>query len=169
MALIPMMIDGLRVHPENFEKIVILRIGSEGEDLYLPFAIGQAEFDALTVRIKGEGSLIHLSHDLFVSVTSQLGASVNSVILSDFKQGTFYARLLLDADRVHMELDCRPSDALNIALSANAPMFIEEEVLQKVGFAESVPYTAKKAKDDLWHLATTTVEDNSSLYNLRLS
>ncbi len=173
MARIPMTIDSLRVHPENFEKIVILKIEHKGADLYLPFAIGQAEFDALTIRMQSGTSLTPLTHDLFVSVTRRLGASVNSIILSDFRKGTFYARLLLDVDRVHVELDCRPSDALNIALSSEAPMFIEEEVLHKVGFrpenGEPLPDTALKIRNDLWHLATTTVEDSSSLYNLRLS
>ena len=173
MARIPMTIDSLRVHPENFEKIVILKIGNEGEDLYLPFAIGQAEFDALTIRMQGGTSLTPLTHDLFVSVTGQLGALVNSVTLNDFRKGTFYAQLVLNVNRVHVELDCRPSDALNIALSAGAPMFIEEEVLQKVDWRiradKSGADTTKRNRNDLWYLATTTVEDNSGLYNLRLS
>jgi bifunctional DNase/RNase len=172
MARLQMTIDSLRVHPENFEKIVVLKVEGE-EELYLPFAIGQAEFDALTIKMQGGTSLNPLTHDLFVSVINGLGANVNSMTLSDFQDGSFYAKLLLDVDRIQVELDCRPSDAMNIALSAEAPMFVEDEVLNKAGFrikdGKPVPRITDKTKDDIWYLVTTSIEDYSARYNLRLS
>lgn len=172
MARYQMAIDSLTVHPENFEKIVILKVEGD-EDLCLPFAIGQAEFDALTIKMQNGLSLNPLTHDLFVSVVHGLGASVNSMTLSDFQDGTFYAKLLLDVGRVQVELDCRPSDAMNIALSANAPMFVDELVLDKAGFrtinGQTTPKVTDKTKDDISYLVTGTVEDYSARYNLRLS
>ncbi|GEM_PF-6795465 len=172
MSHITVTIDSLRVHPETFEKIVILRIEAQREAMFLPFAIGQAEFDALTIRMQAGNSLTPLTHDLYVSIIAQLGGRIDSIIISDFKDTLFYAKLILDVKGVKLELDCRPSDALNIALSAGVPMFIEEELLPRLSYGMENGVLAAPAREKpgngFWALTTIT-KNNVILNNLRLS
>ncbi len=167
MANIPMTIDGLGVHPDNFEKIVILRIEDGEETTCLPFVIGQAEFDALTVKTQGGVSLTPLTHDLFVSIIAQLGGKIDYIIINDFKDGIFYARLILDVKGIKVELDCRPSDALNIASSAKASMYISNELMPRL-ISNSMSSTWRQ-KDDFKYLAATTVEDSGTFSTIRFS
>jgi bifunctional DNase/RNase len=62
-----------------------------------------------------------------------LGATVNSIIVSDLKSDTFYAKILLTVDGGLMEIDSRPSDALALAVRVEAPIYVEETVLDKAG------------------------------------
>jgi hypothetical protein len=67
------------------------------------------------------------------SIIEALGASVDSVIVSDLQNDTFYARIILDVDGEQMEVDSRPSDAIAIAVRVQAPIYAEEVVLSKAG------------------------------------
>jgi bifunctional DNase/RNase len=74
-----------------------------------------------------------LTHDLLRSVIDALGARINSVIVNDLANDTFYARVLLDVDGRSVEIDSRPSDAIALAVRAEVPIFAEESVLDKAG------------------------------------
>ena len=74
-----------------------------------------------------------LTHDLLQSMIDVLGASVNSIIVSDLKNDTFYARILLNVDGGLVEVDSRPSDALALAVRAGVTIYAEEAVLDKAG------------------------------------
>ena len=74
-----------------------------------------------------------LTHDLLCSVIEALGATINSIVVSDLKNDTFYAKILLSVDGEQMEVDSRPSDALALAVRAEVPIFAEETVLDKAG------------------------------------
>ena len=74
-----------------------------------------------------------LTHDLLQSVIDVLGASVLSIIVSDLKNDTFYARIMLNVDGGELEVDSRPSDALALAVRADVPIYAEEAVLDKAG------------------------------------
>jgi hypothetical protein len=66
-------------------------------------------------------------------VVDALGATVNSVIVCDLKNDTFYAKIVLNVDGAQMEIDSRPSDALALAVRVEAPIYVEESVLDKAG------------------------------------
>ncbi len=98
---------------------------------YLPIWNGPAEADAIAVKLQGVTVPRPLTHDLLRTVINTLGATINSIIVSDLKNDTFYAKVILDVDGGQMEVDSRPSDALALAVRAEVPIYAEETVLDK--------------------------------------
>jgi len=129
--MIEMTIDSLRVSLMNYQQVVILK--EKMAERYLPIWIGPAEADAIRVKLKGVTVPRPLTHDLLNSVIDVLGASINSIIVCDLKNDTFYAKIILNVDGGQMEVDSRPSDALALAVRVGAPIYAEEEVLDKAG------------------------------------
>ena len=130
--MIEMTIDSIRVSLMNYQRVVILK--EKGAERYLPIWIGAAEADAIAVKLQDVSVPRPLTHDLLQSVVDVLGATVNSIIVSDLKNDTFYARVLLNVDGGLVEVDSRPSDALALAVRAEVPIYAEESVLDKASF-----------------------------------
>jgi uncharacterized protein len=129
--MIEMTIDSIRVSLMNYQRVVILK--EKTSDRYLPIWIGPAEADAIAVKLQGVSVPRPLTHDLLSSVIDTLGAMVNSIVVSDLKNDTFFAKLILDVDGKQVEVDSRPSDALALAVRTGVPIFAEESVLDKAG------------------------------------
>ena len=131
MAMIEMTIDSIRVSLMNYQRVVILK--EKDAERYLPIWIGPAEADAIAVKLQGVNVPRPLTHDLLQTVIDTLGATINSIIVSDLKNDTFYAKIILNVDGGQMEVDARPSDALALAVRAEVPIYTEETVLDKAG------------------------------------
>jgi uncharacterized protein len=129
--MIEMAIDSIRVSLMNYQRVVILK--EKAAERYLPIWIGPAEADAIAVRLQGVSVPRPLTHDLLHSVIDALGARVNSIIVSDLKSDTFYAKIILTVDGGQVEIDSRPSDALALAVRAEVAIYADEEVLDKAG------------------------------------
>jgi uncharacterized protein len=129
--MIEMTIDSIRVSLMNYQRVVILK--EKMSDRYLPIWIGPAEADAIAVKLQGVAVPRPLTHDLLSSVIDTLGAAVNSIIVNDLKNDTFFARVILDIDGKQVEVDSRPSDALALAVRTGVPIYADESVLDKAG------------------------------------
>src|SRR4030065_1957964 len=129
--MMEMTIDSIRVSLMNYQRVVILK--EKVSDRYLPIWIGPAEADAVAVKLQGVAGPRPLTHDLLNSVIDTLGAAVNSIIVNDLKNDTFFAKVILDIDGKQVEVDSRPSDALALAVRTGVPIFAEESVLDKAG------------------------------------
>jgi bifunctional DNase/RNase len=129
--MIEMLIDSIRVSLMNYQRVVILK--EKESDRYLPIWIGPAEADAIAVKLQDVTVSRPLTHDLLRSVIDTLGAKVSSIIVSELKNDTFYAKIVLNVDGTQLEVDSRPSDALALAVRADVPIFAEEVVLDKAG------------------------------------
>ncbi len=129
--MIEMIIDSIRVSLMNYQRVVILK--EKDSDRYLPIWIGPAEADAIAVKLQDVTVPRPLTHDLLRSVIDALGATISSIIVSELKNDTFYAKIVLSVDGGQMEVDSRPSDALALAVRADAPIYAEETVLDKAG------------------------------------
>ena len=127
--MIEMTIDSIRVSLMNYQRVVMLK--EKMADRYLPIWIGPAEADAIAVKLQGVSVPRPLTHDLLRSIIDTLGASINSIVVNDLKNDTFYAKIALDVDGGQMEVDSRPSDALALAVRVEAPIYVEESVLDK--------------------------------------
>jgi len=127
--MIEMTIDSIRVSLMNYQRVVILK--EKMAERYLPIWIGPAEADAIAVKLQGVTVPRPLTHDLLRSVIDTLGATINSIIVSDLKNDTFFAKIILNVDGGQMEVDSRPSDALALAVRAEVPIYAEEAVLDK--------------------------------------
>ena len=129
--MIEMAIDSIRVSLMNYQRVVILK--EKTAERYLPIWIGPAEADAIAVKLQGVNVPRPLTHDLLCSVIDALGASVNSIIVNDLKNDTFYAKIMLNVDSSVVEIDSRPSDALALAVRSEVPIFADETVMDKAG------------------------------------
>ncbi len=129
--MVEMTIDSIRVSLMNYQRVVILK--EKWADRYLPIWIGPAEADAIAVKLQGVSVPRPLTHDLLRSVIDALGASVSSILINDLKNDTFFAKIYLEIDGGQMEVDSRPSDALALAVRVDAPIYVEEIVLDKAG------------------------------------
>jgi bifunctional DNase/RNase len=124
-------IDSIRVSLMNYQRVVILK--EKDSNRYLPIWVGPAEADAIAVKLQNVELPRPLTHDLLKSVIQALGASLESVLVSDLQNDTFYAKLFLIVDGMQLEVDSRPSDALALAVRAGVPIYAEESVLDKAG------------------------------------
>lgn len=127
--MVEMTIDSIRVSLMNYQRVVILK--EKQSDRYLPIWIGPAEADSIAVKLQGVHVPRPLTHDLLRSVIDALGAKPNRITITDLKNDTFYAKITLDVDSGQIEIDSRPSDALALAVRVEAPIFVDESVLDK--------------------------------------
>jgi hypothetical protein len=102
-------------------------------------AIGAAEATAIAVPLDHITPSRPLTHDLFLTLFGRLGVSIAQVVITDFRDNTYYATVFLTVGGSPMELDSRPSDAIALAIRANAPVFAEDRVFDNSDRAPAVP------------------------------
>jgi hypothetical protein len=103
-------------------------------DRTFPILIGIFEATSIDRRVKDYQSPRPLTHDLVVSTVKQLGAELDSVVISELRDHTYYAKLRIRQDGDLIEIDSRPSDAIAVAVTCNPqlPIYVSEEVLEDV-------------------------------------
>jgi bifunctional DNase/RNase len=131
MGMIEMKVDSIRVSVMNYQRVVILK--ESKAERYLPIWIGPAEADAIAIKLQGVSVPRPMTHDLLYTVINTLGAKMNFVVVSDLNGDTFFAKINISVNGNSVEIDSRPSDAIAIAVRAEAPIYAEEEVLNKAG------------------------------------
>ena len=119
---------GLVLEQQSQQHIVVLR-EVDGVRV-LPIWIGPGEAMAIQRLVAEQPFPRPLTHDLVALVIEGLKAKVTRVIISDLREGTFYATLLIEREKDVLSIDARPSDSIAIALRAHAPIFVNEELLQ---------------------------------------
>ena len=127
--MIEMQLQGLTLDPITNMLVIVLK-GKNCDDI-LSIWIGIFEANALSMKIENVYIPRPMTHDLLVNLIKDLDAKISRIIINDLKENTYYAVIQLEKDGNIFEIDSRPSDAINIALRANAPIFVEEKVLQK--------------------------------------
>src|SRR6476659_9274403 len=108
-------------------QVVILK-EVEG-DRSFPIVIGIFEATSINRRVKRENSPRPLTHDLIASVVDQLGGEIQDIIISELQEHTYFAKLRVRKDGELIEVDCRPSDAIALAVTAKVPIYVAEDVL----------------------------------------
>ncbi len=103
----------------------------------LPIIIGQFEAQAIALELEGMKPPRPLTHDLLKSLIENLNASVLEVIISELRDNTFYAKIIIEVSSLTNEIDARPSDAIALALRASVPIYVAESVLEAAGFVTS--------------------------------
>lgn len=130
--MIEVTIDSVRVSLTTQQRIVVLKDNTS--DRYLAIFIGPFEADAITYELQEIAQRRPLTHDLMKTLIEELGATLAYVLVSDIRDDIYYARLVLDtaADK-RIEIDCRPSDAIAIAVRTKVPLYVAEAVLDRAG------------------------------------
>ena len=129
--MLEMVIDSIRVSLMNYQRVVILK--EKESDRYLPIWVGPAEADAIAVKLQDVSVPRPLTHDLLGSVISSLGASVLHITVSDLQNDTFFAKVSIQVNDRSVDVDSRPSDAIALAVRAQAPIYVADDVLDKAG------------------------------------
>jgi len=124
-------IEAIRVSLMNYNRVVVLK--EKDADRYLTIYIGAAEADAIAIRLQQVSVARPMTHDLLTNVMGELGARVTRVVVTEVKNDTYFARLYVDLDDRQLEIDSRPSDAIALAVRAEAPIFVEEDVIDQAG------------------------------------
>src|SRR5512142_3207575 len=141
--MIEVQIDSIRVSLVSHHRIVVLK---DGEGRYLPIWIGPFEADAITVALQGQDVARPLTHDLLKNVISETGAVASHIFVSELRDDIFFARIVMDVNGRHVEVDSRPSDAIALAVRLKVPIYVEDSVLERAGVAleaNEEPITSK--------------------------
>lgn len=97
----------------------------------LPIWIGPFEANAIAMKLKKIDSHRPMTHDLIHRVLNTLDSHVMKIVVNDLKESTYYALIHLNRRGEEIVIDSRPSDAIAIALAADAPIFVSEDVIEK--------------------------------------
>jgi bifunctional DNase/RNase len=112
------------------QQVIMLR-EVEGERSF-PIVIGIFEATSIDRRVRGMPSPRPLTHDLVANVIDHLGGELQDIFISDLREHTYYAKLRVKHEGELIEVDCRPSDAIALAVTAKVPIFVAEDVLGEV-------------------------------------
>ena len=100
----------------------------DGERVF-PIVIGIFEATSIDRRVKKINAPRPLTHDLIANVVDSLGAEIQDIYINELREHTYYAKLRIRQNGELTEIDCRPSDAIAIAVTANVPIYVAEDVL----------------------------------------
>lgn len=151
--MIEVVIDSIRISLVSQHRIVLLReVDSERQ---LPIWIGPCEADAITIELQDVRVARPLTQDLLKNVISELGGAVSHVLIKELNESVFHARLFInvEGEQDPREVDCRPSDAIALAVRAKVPIFITEDVMDVAGVEpEADMQEAEVAEEDVGNL-----------------
>ena len=129
-------IESIRVRQETQQRAVVLKV--KDSDLYLPIFIGPFEVEAIRFKLMDVEVQRPMTHDLLGSVIGDLGATIESIVVSELKNDTFFAKIVINYNGNVVEVDSRPSDAIALAVRANAPIFASDDVIEKAAVTLAV-------------------------------
>ena len=113
---------------EVHEQQVIMLREVDGERSF-PIVIGIFEATSIDRRVKGIQSPRPLTHDLIANTIDMLGGELQDIFISDLRDHTYFAKLRIKKDGELIDIDCRPSDAIALAVTAKVPIYVAEDVL----------------------------------------
>ena len=113
------------------QPIVLLKV--EGQNRFLPIWIGQPEAAAILMKLQNAELPRPMTHDLLAVALEQLSATVSEILVTELRDNTFFAVIMLDVDGREIRLDSRPSDAIALAVRTAAPIFVSGELLATNG------------------------------------
>ncbi len=125
---VEMKIRGLMVDPTTNAPIVILK--DVNGDTVLPIWVGLYEANAIALEVEKTSLARPMTHDLLKNLIGGLNARLERVVVTELKNDTFYATLWIEQGGETVVVDARPSDALALALRADCPIFVDEDVLR---------------------------------------
>ena len=112
------------------QQVIVLR--ERDGDRAFPIMIGTYEALAIDRRIKGQIPERPMTHDLFASVLAGLDATLEKIVISELRERTFFAKLLIRRNGEVIEVDSRPSDAIALGSAMQTPIYVDDEVLDEV-------------------------------------
>lgn len=159
-TMVEVNVNFISIDQSTGSPIVVLKEKEGESNRILLIWIGDSEAAAIQRQLENVVPQRPLTHDLIKIVIETLDAKVTAICVHAVQEGTFYARITLQANGNAIELDCRPSDAIALALRCEAPIYVTEEVIVDHGFSEKQLERAQKhdPKDVLENLDDDTLK-----------
>jgi bifunctional DNase/RNase len=140
--MIEMKVSGVILDSASRHPIVMLRDREERRALLI--WIGEPEANAILMALEGIATPRPLTHDLTMLLLGKLGARLVKAVVTDMRDQTFFAELELEAGGKTLTLDARPSDAIALALRAQAPIYVASEVMT----ANAIPINPAREEEE---------------------
>ena len=124
-----MVIYGVSFDMVGKQPIVLLKAVDTNK--FLPIWIGHPEAAAILMKLQGAATPRPMTHDLFTEILGQLEARVTRIAVTELRENTFYALITVSVDGSEIEIDSRPSDAIALAVRAEAPIYAADSVIEE--------------------------------------
>lgn len=125
--MVEVTIDSVRVSLMQQTRLVVLK--ETDSDRYLAIWIGPDTAEAITMELQQLSVARPMTHDLLKNAIQTMGGQVSHIIINALKSDIYYAQIVLDVAGDSLEIDSRPSDALALAVRANAKIFVSDDVM----------------------------------------
>lgn len=169
MNFLPMVVAGLALDEHNQAPLLILK--DQEDNFVLPIWVGGLEAVSISMPLNNVVMPRPMTHDLFLTLLRELDASLLRVEITELKESTYYARLILAGKDGELTVDSRPSDAVALALRAKVPILANEEMLMSVKAEEGKNYQVvlddKNAENkDKWNEILDNLDPDHSKYKM---
>ena len=144
--LIQMKVEGMLFDPRSNMYILLLK-ETEGNNT-LPIWIGKPEADSIALALGKVETPRPLTHDLIKNITESLKIKITKIIVTEIQDNTYYALICLNDGKKETFVDSRPSDAVAVALRVNAPIFVEDNVMEQKSSSDELGEWLKNLKPE---------------------
>jgi bifunctional DNase/RNase len=134
-----------------------------GLDVAVPIFIAPLEAQSILIGLGSVKMPRPLTHDLFITVLENLESSVNRVEITSLKEGTYFAKLILESSGAEISVDARPSDCLALAVRVKCPIYIDEAVVDEAGISVKMVEEKNRELKQAEDIARTAEEVASPL------
>jgi len=138
-------IRGLMMDPATNMPIVVLK--DVGSDTVMPIWVGIFEANAIAIEIEKVSAPRPMTHDLVRNLMRHMNGQLEKIVITELRDDTFFAILWIRQDGELITLDARPSDAIALALRADCPIFVSEQVMQSAKLNMSGPPEGPTAEE----------------------
>lgn len=128
----PVQMELRRIIISEIHEQQVIALKEVDGDRSFPIVIGIFEATSIDRRVKGIPNPRPLTHDLVASVVENMGGELQDVYINDLREHTYFAKLRIRHEGELIEVDCRPSDAIALAVTAKVPIYVAEDVLGEV-------------------------------------
>ena len=148
-------------------SFILLLESKDNSDLKFPIVIGYNEAQAITIEMEGIKPSRPLTHDLFVNMLNDLSIKIDSITITKFVDGIFYAIITVNnTNNTSIDIDSRPSDAVAISLRSKVPIQIASNLLATLSIHDTQIITeANSSQDEEIPNASLSYDDLNNLLN----
>jgi bifunctional DNase/RNase len=129
---VPVQMELKRIIISEIHEQQVITLKEVDGDRSFPIVIGIFEATSIDRRVKGITNPRPLTHDLVANTIDQMGGELQDVYINDLREHTYFAKLRVRQEGELVEIDCRPSDAIALAVTAKVPIYVAEDVLGEV-------------------------------------
>lgn len=147
-------------------SFILLLESKDNSDLKFPIVIGYNEAQAITIEMEGIKPSRPLTHDLFVNMLNDLSIKIESITITKFVDGIFYAIITVNINNASIDIDSRPSDAVAISLRSKVPIQIASNLLATLSIHDTQIITeANSLQDEEIPNTSLSYDDLNNLLN----